>query len=222
MKNNLGFDYSKCFKIERTKLFQRFLERKKILFQVIHTVPGIFGYFLGLTNTVIGKTVVSLDDLLRKCDIAQVYDIMDPINPRRPTGGKIEVIISLKQPLLQHQIVKKTGKWINIRFGGAFERFESQKTPKLSFTSKVVDAVANDIEDNDLESSFNNADNVASHDVLEKELNEIVAQIASLKVSMKPVPAELLFLQNTYQLRIDLFIAMIQAGSLNMPSKLVL
>jgi hypothetical protein len=43
---------------------------------------------------------------------------MDPSNPRKATGGKIEYRISMRQPLLKAHVVKKTHQWMTVSFGG--------------------------------------------------------------------------------------------------------
>ena len=39
---------------------------------------------------------------------------MNPMNPRSPTGAKVEVRIRLKQPILKRQISKMVEKWVQL------------------------------------------------------------------------------------------------------------
>jgi hypothetical protein len=43
---------------------------------------------------------------------------MDPTNPRKKTGGKIEIKVLMRQPLNKEHIVKKSHQWMVVAFGG--------------------------------------------------------------------------------------------------------
>ncbi|KAG0037758.1 Coiled-coil and C2 domain-containing protein 1B [Podila clonocystis] len=101
------FGFKKILNIERTRAFQRFVERRKATFEVWH-YRGIFR-----TSYLLGKAQVPLQPLLDHSEIHEVFPIVDP-NNRRSTGGKIELKITLQRPLLKPEIVVKEEKWLVI------------------------------------------------------------------------------------------------------------
>ncbi|CAG8528003.1 14725_t:CDS:2, partial [Cetraspora pellucida] len=98
------FNYKKIISIERTKSFQRFISRKKATFEVFH-YRGFLRRAISL-----GKAQLKLDSLTGKAEIHEVLDLVD--NNRRSTGGKLEVRLRLRNPLLKADIIQKTEKWL--------------------------------------------------------------------------------------------------------------
>ncbi|KAG0335633.1 Coiled-coil and C2 domain-containing protein 1B [Podila horticola] len=101
------FGFKKTLNIERTRAFQRFVERRKATFEVWH-YRGIFR-----TSYLLGKAQVPLQPLLDHSEIHEIFPIVDP-NNRRSTGGKIELKITLQRPLLKPEIAVKEEKWLVI------------------------------------------------------------------------------------------------------------
>jgi hypothetical protein len=60
-------------------------------------------------------------------------------------------------------------------------------------------------------------DTIASNQVLEHECNLVNQQIASLKVSKKPIPDDLQDMKSAYEIKMNLLITMVQMGTLTMP-----
>ena len=112
---HIEYNFKALVKIERTKAFQRFLERRKVNVEIFHQTKSFFGIMS--SKVVIGKAVIKLDDLLTKCEIHQFVPMCDPANPRRMTGGKVEIFIKLRVPLLKTDVVKTSQKWLEIVFG---------------------------------------------------------------------------------------------------------
>ncbi|KAJ3273745.1 Coiled-coil and C2 domain-containing protein 1B [Borealophlyctis nickersoniae] len=108
------YNHVKKVRIERTRTFQRYLERKKATFEVFH-YRGFFG--LGKRIS-LGKCSVKLDALLTKCEVHEIVELMDATNPRRSTGGKLEIRIRVRTPILKPDIAKKQEKWLVVHFGG--------------------------------------------------------------------------------------------------------
>jgi hypothetical protein len=70
------FAYAKKIAIARNRAFQRFLERKRIVFDVFHdakhwTSLSIFGN----TPVHLGRCALKLDALLNKCEVHEVLDV---------------------------------------------------------------------------------------------------------------------------------------------------
>ncbi|CAG8634985.1 8643_t:CDS:2 [Gigaspora rosea] len=100
------FNYKKIISIERTKSFQRFIDRKKATFEVFH-YRGFLRRAISL-----GRAQVKLDTLSGKAEIHEVLDLVDA--NRRPTSGKLEIRLRLRSPLLKAEVIQKTEKWLII------------------------------------------------------------------------------------------------------------
>jgi hypothetical protein len=116
------YNLSQNVKIERTKSFQRFLERKKAVFEIFYLQKTMFGMMV--KRIPFGKVVVKLDDLLAKREIHGMLNIVDHINPRKNTGAMLEVQIRLRAPLIKPDIVTTSEKWLLISFGEKSTRLE--------------------------------------------------------------------------------------------------
>ncbi|KAL1919989.1 uncharacterized protein VTP21DRAFT_1135 [Calcarisporiella thermophila] len=103
---NPEFSVKKRIPIDRNKAFQRHLERKKATFEVFH-YRGFFRKAVSL-----GRAQCTLSPLLRQCEIHEVVELLD--NNKRPTGGRLEIRICLRTPLLGTEILRKTDKWLVI------------------------------------------------------------------------------------------------------------
>ncbi|KAF9969719.1 Coiled-coil and C2 domain-containing protein 1B, partial [Modicella reniformis] len=101
------FNFSKTLGIERTKPFQRFVERKKATFEVWHYRGLLWKDYL------LGRGQIPLQPLLNHSEIHEIIPLLDPTT-RRNTGGKIEVKLRLQRPLLKPEIVVKEEKWLVI------------------------------------------------------------------------------------------------------------
>ncbi|KAF9960873.1 hypothetical protein BGZ72_005543 [Mortierella alpina] len=101
------FNYSKTLGIERSRAFQRFVERRKVTFEVWHYRGMLWKDYL------LGRAQVPLQALLNHSEINEIIPLVDPAT-RRNTGGKIEVRIRLQRPLLKPEIAVKEEKWLVI------------------------------------------------------------------------------------------------------------
>ncbi|KAI8827160.1 uncharacterized protein EV422DRAFT_28179 [Fimicolochytrium jonesii] len=117
VKRNAAPEYafSRKVKIARTRGFQRYLERKKATFEVFHYQRG----FLLLGKRVsLGRIQVKMEPLLTKCEVHEIAELVDAANPRRTTGGKIEVRLRLRSPISKPDVVVKEERWLTIDFSG--------------------------------------------------------------------------------------------------------
>ncbi|KAG0253282.1 Coiled-coil and C2 domain-containing protein 1B [Mortierella polycephala] len=120
------FNFSKTLRIERTRGFQWFVERKKATFEVWHYRGLLWKDYL------LGRAQVPLQNLSNHSEIHEVVPLMDPTG-RRKTNGKIEVKIRLQRPLLKPEIVIKEEKWLVIdEFNSGGLGFPSPVTAKPS------------------------------------------------------------------------------------------
>ncbi|KAI8837334.1 hypothetical protein BC829DRAFT_405150 [Chytridium lagenaria] len=98
------FNYSKRLKIERNRTFQRFVERKRATFDIYHQPRG--------------RASIPLSSLLVKCEIHDVFPLVDIANSRKNVPGKLEVKVKLRVPLTKQDVVKKEEKWIVLDLNG--------------------------------------------------------------------------------------------------------
>ncbi|KAK3847539.1 MAG: hypothetical protein J3R72DRAFT_167165 [Linnemannia gamsii] len=101
------YNYSKTVGIERTRGFQRFVERRKATFEVWHYRGLLWKDYL------IGRGQIALQPLMNHSEIHEIIPLLDPTN-RKNTGGKLEIKIRLQRPLLKPEIVVKEEKWLVI------------------------------------------------------------------------------------------------------------
>ncbi|XP_053152435.1 coiled-coil and C2 domain-containing protein 1A isoform X2 [Hemicordylus capensis] len=97
--------------LEQFKLFinrghrglKRAIQTKGIKFEVVHK-GGLFK-----TDRVVGTAQLKLEALETACELREILELLDG---RRPTGGKLEVIIRLREPLSSQQLETTTEKWL--------------------------------------------------------------------------------------------------------------
>ncbi|KAJ3149560.1 Coiled-coil and C2 domain-containing protein 1B [Geranomyces variabilis] len=141
------YSFSKKIPIVRTRPFQRFLERKKATFEVFHYHRG----FLLMSKKVsLGRIQVPLTALLTKCEVHEAAELADANNPRKLTGGKLEVRIKMRTPLVKPDIIKKEQRWLTLVFGGAGAAITPasparQHAPVASAVAAAVATVADSV-----------------------------------------------------------------------------
>ncbi|XP_025059603.1 coiled-coil and C2 domain-containing protein 1A isoform X6 [Alligator sinensis] len=84
---------------------KRILQTKGIKFEVLHK-GGLFK-----TDRIVGTAQLKLEALETTCEVREIIELLDS---RRPTGGKLEVIVRLREPLSSQQLETKTEKWLVI------------------------------------------------------------------------------------------------------------
>ncbi|KAI9202214.1 uncharacterized protein BJ171DRAFT_426795 [Polychytrium aggregatum] len=106
------YNFVKRIKIDRkNRNFMRFVERKKASFTVFHHK----GFTLFSSNKVaLGRASVEYKALTGKSEIHEVLQLTDPDNPRKEVGGRLEIRIRLRAPLLKPDILKKTERWVSL------------------------------------------------------------------------------------------------------------
>ncbi|XP_042620009.1 coiled-coil and C2 domain-containing protein 1A isoform X2 [Cyprinus carpio] len=85
--------------------FKRVVQAKGIKFEVIHK-GGLFK-----TDKVVGSAQLKLEALENQCEIREIIDVLDG---RKATGGKLEVLVKIREPLAGVQLQPVTEKWLVI------------------------------------------------------------------------------------------------------------
>ncbi|XP_044526333.1 coiled-coil and C2 domain-containing protein 1A [Gracilinanus agilis] len=85
--------------------FKRAIQTKGIKFEVVHK-GGLFK-----PDRVLGTAQLKLEALESACEIREILEILDG---RRPTGGRLEVMVRLREPLTSQQLDTVTERWLVI------------------------------------------------------------------------------------------------------------
>lgn len=108
IKNTDSPEFKEQFKlcINRShRGFRRALQTKGIKFEVVHK-GGLFK-----TDRVLGTAQLKLDVLETACEVHEILEVLDG---RRPTGGRLEVMVRIREPLTAQQLETTTERWLVI------------------------------------------------------------------------------------------------------------
>uniref|UniRef100_H3B0H8 Coiled-coil and C2 domain-containing protein 1B n=1 Tax=Latimeria chalumnae TaxID=7897 RepID=H3B0H8_LATCH len=85
--------------------FKRVIQTKGIKFEIVHK-GGLFK-----NDRVAGTAQLKLDALETKCEIREILDVLEG---RKATGGRLEVIVRIREPLSSQQLETAKEKWLVI------------------------------------------------------------------------------------------------------------
>ncbi|XP_054859114.1 coiled-coil and C2 domain-containing protein 1A isoform X2 [Eublepharis macularius] len=108
IKNSNSPEFREQFKLfinRGHRGLKRAIQTKGIKFEVVHK-GGLFK-----TDRVLGTAQLKLEALETACELREILELLDG---RRPTGGKLEVIIRLREPLSSQQLEMTTERWLVI------------------------------------------------------------------------------------------------------------
>ncbi|XP_064293317.1 coiled-coil and C2 domain-containing protein 1A isoform X3 [Phalacrocorax carbo] len=108
VKNTDSPEFKEQFKLYMNRGhrgLRRVLQTKGIKFEVAHK-GGLFK-----TDRVIGTAQLKLEALETTCEVREIVELLDG---RRPTGGKLEVIVRIREPLSSQQLETRTERWLVI------------------------------------------------------------------------------------------------------------
>uniref|UniRef100_A0A672HCN5 Coiled-coil and C2 domain-containing protein 1B n=1 Tax=Salarias fasciatus TaxID=181472 RepID=A0A672HCN5_SALFA len=106
MKNTNSPEFKEQFKLNISRThrgFKRVVQSKGIKFEVIHK-GGLFK-----TDKVVGTAHLKLEALENHCEIREIIEVMDG---RKATGGKLEVRVKIREPLSGVDLQPVTEKWV--------------------------------------------------------------------------------------------------------------
>ncbi|XP_074544699.1 coiled-coil and C2 domain-containing protein 1A [Halichoeres trimaculatus] len=107
--------------------FKRVVQSKGIKFEVLHK-GGLFK-----TDKVIGTAHLKLEALENHCSVREIIEVMDG---RKPTGGKLEVRVKIREPLTGVDVQPVTEKWLVLEPVTSLSPPERQKERAPSPRSK--------------------------------------------------------------------------------------
>uniref|UniRef100_F7A869 Coiled-coil and C2 domain-containing protein 1A n=1 Tax=Callithrix jacchus TaxID=9483 RepID=F7A869_CALJA len=108
IKNTDSPEFKEQFKlcINRShRGFRRAIQTKGIKFEVVHK-GGLFK-----NDRVLGTAQLKLDALETACEVREILEVLDG---RRPTGGRLEVMVRIREPLTAQQLETTTERWLVI------------------------------------------------------------------------------------------------------------
>uniref|UniRef100_A0A671TKV5 Coiled-coil and C2 domain-containing protein 1B n=1 Tax=Sparus aurata TaxID=8175 RepID=A0A671TKV5_SPAAU len=106
VKNSSSPEFKEQFKLNINRGhrgFKRVVQSKGIKFEIIHK-GGLFK-----TDKVVGTAQLKLEGLENHCDIREIIEVMDG---RKATGGKLEVRVKIREPLSGVDVYPVTEKWL--------------------------------------------------------------------------------------------------------------
>ncbi|KAK5866314.1 hypothetical protein PBY51_020514 [Eleginops maclovinus] len=130
VKSTNSPEFKETFKlnINRThRGFKRVVQSKGIKFEIVHR-GGLFK-----TDKVIGTAHLKLEALENHCDLREIIEVMDG---RKATGGKLEVRVKIREPLSGVDLQPVTEKWLVLDPVSSLSPPERQKERAPSPRSK--------------------------------------------------------------------------------------
>ncbi|KAM8771836.1 coiled-coil and C2 domain-containing protein 1A isoform 2-T2 [Acanthopagrus schlegelii] len=130
VKNSSSPEFKEQFKLNISRGhrgFKRVVQSKGIKFEIIHK-GGLFK-----TDKVVGTAQLKLEALENHCDIREIIEVMDG---RKATGGKLEVRVKIREPLSGVDVHPVTEKWLVLDPVSSLSPPERQKERAPSPRSK--------------------------------------------------------------------------------------
>ncbi|KAG9340406.1 hypothetical protein JZ751_021519 [Albula glossodonta] len=106
VKNTNCPEFKEQFKLNISRghrSLKRVIQSRGIKFEIIRK-GGLFK-----TDKVVGSAQLKLDSLEKECEIRQLIEVLDG---RKPTGGHLEVVVKIREPLGGPQVHKVTERWL--------------------------------------------------------------------------------------------------------------
>ncbi|XP_070842172.1 coiled-coil and C2 domain-containing protein 1A isoform X1 [Chaetodon trifascialis] len=130
VKNTSSPEFKEQFKLNINRShrgFKRVVQSKGVKFEIIHK-GGLFK-----TDKVVGTAQLKLEALENHCDVREIIDVMDG---RKATGGKLEVRVKIREPLSGVDLQPVTEKWLVLDPVSSLSPPERQKERAPSPRSK--------------------------------------------------------------------------------------
>lgn len=109
--NNPDYNHTVIIPVNpKDKSYQRMFKRHSAKVEIWSK-----GGFLR-SDTLLGVASVKLQDLEQKCQIHDSFALMDGKSQRRAVGGKVEVKIRIRNPIVTKQMERAQEKWLVISF----------------------------------------------------------------------------------------------------------
>ncbi|XP_074485008.1 coiled-coil and C2 domain-containing protein 1A [Sebastes fasciatus] len=130
VKSTNSPEFKETFKLNINRAhrgFKRVVQSKGVKFEIVHK-GGLFK-----TDKVVGTAQLKLEALDNHCDIREIIEVMDG---RKATGGKLEVRVKIREPLSGVDLQPVTEKWLVLDPVSSLSPPERQKERAPSPRSK--------------------------------------------------------------------------------------
>lgn len=130
VKNSSNPEFKEQFKLNISRshrAFKRVVQSKGVKFEIIHK-GGLFK-----TDKVVGTAQLKLEALENHCEVREIIEVMDG---RKATGGKLEVRVKIREPLTGVDLQPVTEKWLVLDPVSSLSPPERQKERAPSPRSK--------------------------------------------------------------------------------------
>eukprot|EP00111_Clytia_hemisphaerica_P000361 TCONS_00000971-protein len=167
IKETINPEYNGVFKVlidRKQSAFKRFCRRGVVNFKLFY-VRGFLK-----SDKAIGQASVKLTGFANKCEIHECVDIVDLEKGRKAIGGKIEIVLKIREPFVDKDTEIVNEKWLIL---DAHLRKLDMKTPSAIPQGKAVSAYE-------------------SLEVMKSEKSLFERQVAAYKQQGKQPPTELL------------------------------
>ncbi|XP_078361651.1 coiled-coil and C2 domain-containing protein 1-like isoform X1 [Oculina patagonica] len=111
VKHNINPDYNEVFKVNidrKNRSLGRIFKRQPVKFEVKYER----GFLKG--DKALGQVQLKLTPFDNKCEIHDCYDLMDTEKGRKAVGGKLEIRMRLREPLVDKDVKVEKWKWLVI------------------------------------------------------------------------------------------------------------
>lgn len=173
VKNSFHPQYPSCiamFQVERSKSFLKFLERKKLIIEIIQN-RGLFR-----KNVILGKALVPLQDILKQCEVIfDNFEIIPEQQSRYKSHARIHGTISTRIPFDANH--KKIIDEEFIHVDENFISFSPVVINNQSINKTIVNAYK--LDKIDIDAQFYDSRSIISNLVLEKEIEEMNNMLSS-------------------------------------------
>lgn len=150
--------------------FRRAVQTKGIKFEVVHK-GGLFK-----TDRVLGTAQLKLDALDSACEVREILEVLDG---RRPTGGRLEVMVRIREPLITQQLETVTERWLVI-----------DPVPRAALNVSGPKGKAPPVPGHSREPGNRSSRPLHSLSVLAFDLERLERKILTLRQARRPVPPE--------------------------------
>ncbi|XP_053712187.1 coiled-coil and C2 domain-containing protein 1A-like [Synchiropus splendidus] len=130
IKNTTNPEFKETFKLNINRShrgFKRVIQSKGLKFEITHK-GGLFK-----TDKLVGTAQLKLEPLENHCDLREIIDVMDG---RKATGGKLEVRVKIREPISGVDFNSVTEKWVVLEPVSSLSPPERQKQRAPSPRSK--------------------------------------------------------------------------------------
>ncbi|KAJ3614558.1 hypothetical protein NHX12_018130 [Muraenolepis orangiensis] len=102
------------------RAFKRVVQTKGIKFEILHK-GGLFK-----TDKVVGSAQLKLEALENHCEIREIVEVLDG---RKSTGGKLEVSVMIREPLSGAQLQPVVEKWLVLEASPSPKNIQKERAP---------------------------------------------------------------------------------------------